>query len=70
MGATTNDIKRIRDGRSVNGGARKGAGRKPSGKKYGQYFIKGEIVDRISAMENPSKFVEEHLEDALKKLGK
>lgn len=69
MQATTNDTsKKAKDGRAGNGGQRKGAGRKPAGKKYGQYYMKVEIVDRVASMENPSQFVEEQLKKAIARM--
>ena len=52
----------------ARGGARTGAGRKSSGKKYYSYFLPTEIGDAISGKENPSAWVEEKLKDALEKI--
>lgn len=62
--------RKPKDGRAANGGARKGAGRKATGRKYASYFLKEEIVERISLMENPSRFVEDTLAKAIKKADK
>jgi len=48
------------DGR---GGARKGAGRKSSGKKYFSYFLDEKIGNAVSKQENPSQFVEEAIKE-------
>lgn len=71
MPDTSKDTKRkVTDGRAANGGARKGAGRKKLNKKYGSYFLPEAMVDRVSLMPDPSKFVEKAITDALKKLDK
>ena len=71
MQDTSKDTKKkINDGRAANGGARPGSGRKKLNKKYGSYFLPESMVDQISTMKDPSKFVEKALNEALKKLDK
>lgn len=52
-------IKKKTDGR---GGARKGAGRKSSGKKYFSYFLDEVVGNKVSEQENPSEFVQQAIE--------
>lgn len=47
------------------GGARKGSGRKATGKKYFSYYLDPNIGDKVSKQENPSEFVEQAIKAKL-----
>lgn len=71
MQDTSKDTKRkTNDGRAANGGPRKGAGRKKLNKKYASYYLPESMIEQVSMMKDPSKFVENAINESIIKLKK